>query len=56
MWVNGWGVEMDLFIVMVGSFIVGYVVGAKLMKHKILTMLAILKMQYEDEVKHGIEK
>ena len=46
---------MDLFIMFVGGLILGYILGGKVMKFKILTKLAIMKMEYEQERdRHGV--
>jgi uncharacterized protein YneF (UPF0154 family) len=37
---------MDIFICLVGGFILGYLLGVRVTKHKVLTMLEKLKKDY----------
>lgn len=37
---------MDIFICLFGGFILGFLLGGKVMKHKILTMLEQIKKEY----------
>jgi hypothetical protein len=37
---------MDIFITLVGGFILGYLLGVRVTKHKVLTLLEKLKKDY----------
>jgi hypothetical protein len=38
--------NMDIFITLIGGFILGYLLGVRVTKHKVLTMLEKLKKDY----------
>jgi hypothetical protein len=37
---------MDIFITLVGGFILGYLLGVRVTKHRILTLLDRMKKEY----------
>jgi hypothetical protein len=38
--------NIDIFITLVGGFILGYLLGVRVTKHKVLTLLEKLKKDY----------